>query len=336
MKVIYKEKGFELLVKKIAQSLGSSSSDGELIIPPESGTGTINAYQLQDDISVMIMNCTFHEDLVLQREPNLNQQYFILHFFDISFEEGHHAAPVFYLQHQTLLNHIIFLSNSSFISKIHIPAGIKINSVSVLFHKNIIHQFISPAVFEKFTSNYYYRELHGEQVEFVDSTYRAIIEEIIGEHKKNPVTIQFIYNRILLLLERMLVNFHEKLKTGIVVAKIKGDEVNAMIQAESELVKNFSEPAITIASLSKMAGMSPTKFKKQFRNFYGMPVYEYFQKYRMLQAKNILKKGGHSIMEVGKLIGYSNLGHFAAAFKKEFGILPKDWAHNEHKLDHLK
>ena len=51
----------------------------------------------------------------------------------------------------------------------------------------------------------------------------------------------------------------------------------------------------------------------------------------MLHAKNLLKKGIYSIQEVGNMVGYTNLGHFAGAFKKEFGLLPKDWVQSENK-----
>ena len=35
-------------------------------------------------------------------------------------------------------------------------------------------------------------------------------------------------------------------------------------------------------------------------------------------------EGSYTSKEVGMKIGYSNLSHFAAAFKKEFGILPSE------------
>jgi AraC-like DNA-binding protein len=44
----------------------------------------------------------------------------------------------------------------------------------------------------------------------------------------------------------------------------------------------------------------------------------------MLKAKSLLLEGQYSIKEVGMLVGYSNLSHFANTFKKEFGILPSE------------
>ena len=55
-----------------------------------------------------------------------------------------------------------------------------------------------------------------------------------------------------------------------------------------------------------------------------MPIYEYYQKNRMMRAKALLQEEVYSIKHVGMMVGYSNLGHFAASFKKEFGILPSE------------
>ena len=73
--------------------------------------------------------------------------------------------------------------------------------------------------------------------------------------------------------------------------------------------------------------MSPTKFKNDFKMLYGLPVYEYYQKNRMAYARSLIQDCEHAIKEVGMMVGYSNLGHFAAAFKKEHGMLPSEWLH---------
>ena len=70
--------------------------------------------------------------------------------------------------------------------------------------------------------------------------------------------------------------------------------------------------------------MSPTKLKNDFKRMYGLPIYEYRQKNRMLKAKSMLLMGKFSIKEVGSMVGYKNLSHFAQAFKKEFNILPSE------------
>jgi len=84
-----------------------------------------------------------------------------------------------------------------------------------------------------------------------------------------------------------------------------------------------------------MISLSPTKLKQDFKAMYGLPMYEYFQKNRMRHAKTLLLEGRHSIKEIGIMVGYSNLGHFAGSFKKEFGILPSDITRQKHSAESI-
>jgi AraC-like DNA-binding protein len=55
-----------------------------------------------------------------------------------------------------------------------------------------------------------------------------------------------------------------------------------------------------------------------------MKLYEFYNRNRLETAKEMLKTGNYSVKQVGYNIGFSNLSNFAKAFKKEFGLLPKD------------
>ena len=85
----------------------------------------------------------------------------------------------------------------------------------------------------------------------------------------------------------------------------------------------------TIDKLSRTAMMSSTKLKAKFKQIYGMKLYEYYNRHRLAQAKEMLKSGNFSVKQVGTTIGFSNLSNFAKAFKKEFGILPKEVLKNK-------
>jgi AraC-like DNA-binding protein len=98
------------------------------------------------------------------------------------------------------------------------------------------------------------------------------------------------------------------------------------MKVEALLVKNFALTPPTIEELSRISAMSPTKLKNNFKALYGLPIYKYYQKNRMLKAKTLLISGEYTIKEVGVMVGYSNLSHFASTFEKEFGYLPSEIA----------
>lgn len=333
MEVNYNDVKFSSIVEKIAMAFGSHSNGSSWALSENAGKGVIKSWQLQEDISVMLMNCVFKEDVYLNRKPNIYQQFLHFHFYDVvapnNMKTGYHT---FFVQHHALAKNAICISNNSILSTIKLPGNSQITGLSIICSKYFLTQFIDVNILEACFSNYYYREINELQLEYLDAGYRSLLLEIIMEHAHHPFINQFIYSRLLLIFEKLISSFYEKLKKGSLKTRMKGNEINIMMQTETELIKDFSTPTLSINALSKMAGMSPTKFKTQFKNLFGLPVYEYYQKNRMLFAKQLLKQGEYTIQEVGNKIGYSNLGHFAAAFKKEFGFLPKDWVQSENKL----
>lgn len=98
-------------------------------------------------------------------------------------------------------------------------------------------------------------------------------------------------------------------------------ECKRLIAARERLLQDLSAPP-TIAELAREIGLNQLKLKRGFRALFGTSIYALFQQYRMERARILLRK--HSVTETALMLGYSNLSHFSAAFRKQFGILPRD------------
>lgn len=104
-------------------------------------------------------------------------------------------------------------------------------------------------------------------------------------------------------------------------------DIERLSRAESALMTlPFGNPP-TIDQLAEIGSMSATSLKKKFRELYRTPVYQYYQQGRMNHARKLLLTKNYTIKEVGNLVGYTNLSHFAIAFKKAFGKLPSAFVH---------
>ena len=103
---------------------------------------------------------------------------------------------------------------------------------------------------------------------------------------------------------------------------LKSTEYQNLLTVRKYITSDWKKPP-TIPMVSKYLGMSPTKAKALFKQFYGITIYAYFSKKRMEEAMKMIEKGELSIAEIGHSLGYRNLGHFAESFKKHYGILPK-------------
>lgn len=80
--------------------------------------------------------------------------------------------------------------------------------------------------------------------------------------------------------------------------------------------------APTLSELAAYSGLSLLKLKRGFRALFGNSVYGLFMQERMHEARRRLLNGAGSVTEVATDLGYANVSHFAAAFRKQFGVNP--------------
>ena len=83
---------------------------------------------------------------------------------------------------------------------------------------------------------------------------------------------------------------------------------------------------LNIEELAFLCNMSLSTFKRQFTNIYGTPPGKWFQNKRLDKAKEMLRNDKLKASEIYMDIGYNDLSSFSIAFKKEFGISPRQAA----------
>jgi len=77
-----------------------------------------------------------------------------------------------------------------------------------------------------------------------------------------------------------------------------------------------------IAELASAVGMGTSKLKAGFSLIYGMPISSMVKEKKMQRAKALFRDRRMNVSETAWALGYTNVSHFSAAFKKRFGILP--------------
>jgi AraC-like DNA-binding protein len=127
----------------------------------------------------------------------------------------------------------------------------------------------------------------------------------------------------MMLIENFFGWLYQQMSVMELKIRMTREEIEQVMKVEDQLVANLAD-APTINELSREAAMSPSKLKKQFKDVFGLPIYEYFQKKRMQKARELLLEGNRSIKSVGIELGFSNLSNFSMAFKKEFNELPSE------------
>lgn len=101
-----------------------------------------------------------------------------------------------------------------------------------------------------------------------------------------------------------------------------------LMAARDYLLADLARPP-TLAQIAAETGLSAMRIKRGFRELFGHSVYGLFQQERMRDAQRRLRAGGVTVMEVAFDLGYSNPSHFAAAFRKQFGIGPGEYKRSQ-------
>lgn len=333
IEVNYNNNDYTSLVQMLVRSYGLQVDGNIVRLPKNIGEGFAIAYNLPDDLSVIISDTLLYDDLVFHRQATASQHYFILQFNE-SFTKGDEHVSSESNEHNVynIRKNAVLLTSSLMDAKFFIPKGIRIRSVRIILGSDILNNYIGKETADKFLSNYFSMLLKNRNPELIGTDYRVLMDELIKEKIDHPLRIKFIYNRVMMMIEKLVTGFISKLENNNQFIKLKDDEINRLIKVESLLVKDYSGTPPTIAALSKIAAMSPTKLKRDFKAMYGLPIYEYYQKNRMIRARSLLLEGRYAIKEVGIMVGYSNLGHFAGSFRKEFGLLPSEVAREDNTV----
>jgi AraC-like DNA-binding protein len=81
---------------------------------------------------------------------------------------------------------------------------------------------------------------------------------------------------------------------------------------------------LTIASLSRIAGLSESHFIRLFSATYGISPRKLLSQQRLRASKSLIGQG-KDLAEVAYAIGYSSVPTFCRRFKEAFGVTPKEF-----------
>ena len=92
---------------------------------------------------------------------------------------------------------------------------------------------------------------------------------------------------------------------------------------------NIQEPEISIDSLAQDLNLSRSSFQRKIKGLTGLSPVEFIRLIRLKKAAELLSTGNYRINEVSYMVGFNKPSYFSALFKKQFGVLPKDFISKE-------
>lgn len=82
---------------------------------------------------------------------------------------------------------------------------------------------------------------------------------------------------------------------------------------------------ISVEDIAAVCGLNRSYFGKIFKEAIGKTPQEFLLQYRMVKATELLKLTQLSIGDISSAVGYANQLHFSRAFKKIYGVSPREW-----------
>jgi AraC-like DNA-binding protein len=112
----------------------------------------------------------------------------------------------------------------------------------------------------------------------------------------------------------------EVCKSGLLRA-IFDPQIGSALKAMHGRVEN----PWTVETLAAASGMSRSAFALRFKELLGETPLEYLTNWRMYKATGMLQKGDKKLFEVAQFVGYDSDAAFSKAFKRVFGVAPREY-----------
>ena len=87
---------------------------------------------------------------------------------------------------------------------------------------------------------------------------------------------------------------------------------------------NYSRE-LTVEELAAVCKLNRSYFSKIFKESMGCPPQEFLIRLRLSKAADLMKGTGSAIGSIAAQCGYPNQLHFSRAFRKRYGLSPREW-----------
>ena len=95
-------------------------------------------------------------------------------------------------------------------------------------------------------------------------------------------------------------------------------------EAITYMERNYQRE-LSVEELADVCKLNRSYFSKLFKDSMGCPPQEFLIRLRLAHAADLMKGTRKSIGDIAARCGYPNQLHFSRAFKKRYGISPREW-----------
>ncbi|RBW46532.1 AraC family transcriptional regulator [Psychromonas sp. B3M02] len=120
-------------------------------------------------------------------------------------------------------------------------------------------------------------------------------------------------------LEKMMIEMFSKLLSE----QIAGEQIDPRVRAVLQTISDDLSQPLHVNQLAQLACLSPTQFKKVFKQCIGQSVLQYITEQRMEKAKALLTHTDIPVQLISEQVGYSDISAFSRRFSQFYQLSPR-------------
>ena len=94
---------------------------------------------------------------------------------------------------------------------------------------------------------------------------------------------------------------------------------------------HLNNPKFSVEELANEVGLSRVHIHRKLKELTNQSASDFIRSIRLKQAALLLSEKKMGISEVAYAVGYTNLSHFSATFREQYGETPKDYMNRQTK-----
>lgn len=307
---------------QLASEMGGELIDNKIIVLPENlGSGHSFFTQITPGISALFMDFVLTTPIKMNRLKSDNELY-IFHF-DLSDHPSLIKINDIDYKIGSSINLGLAIISNAIESSLKPPMNKRTAALRILVDKKLLNEFVKNHPTEEFsTRNIKIEREKPYYYDNIDSNSLLLLQSLKNRDVFDSSFEPYLKGISLKLLGNFLNRYSD---SNTVKNEISEIEVEAITKTKTYLLDHLYNPFPSVPFLSKMAGMSPSKYKMLFKKEFHSTPNNLFIKEKMILANKLLQSGDYNTLtEIIYELNYTKLSYFCSKYYDLFHRKPSE------------
>jgi AraC-like DNA-binding protein len=308
----------------LAKKFGTDIIDDTIHIPHETGTGYMKNLVIEENFCVRYFNLSVKKDLSFDfftGFPDPDMMYKLLYNLDDN-EIDEDATTDFNSNRSNVL-----LYSTNVVRRGILRKNVHVRRVLIGFTGTWLEENYSEASIkmDNLVQDLITKNKSTLIAEKLDAQSRFIVTQLANELDRDSFPQIHIKTASFILLNDFLNKIVQRNRKDILSDQTL--HYYTMVKVQERIDQSVCQKLPNLDQLATEFNLSLSTLKRHFKIVYGKNIYQYYQEKRMEWGKAQLEKGNTTIGEIATHLGFYKINNFSIAFKKYFGVLPRELKH---------